>query len=336
MSEVGRQTNPDLTGQVAYGQDGYQIGTVVGVYLDNDTRQPEWAAVDLDGSELTLVPLAGATPTASGVQVAFGWEDVNDAPYRASELPSAVADDDEAELYRHYGMQSSPRRRRRRRNPPPTSAAARRAGTVASSATEQGQQVASAAVDEGQQVASAAVDEGKQVAEAAATQARDVASTAREEAAHVGEELSEEARSLLEETKAQLEEQAQTQVERLAETLRRFGSQGQSLSEGRPAQAGPLPAYIRDAAGRLEQLADDIDARGVDGLLEDLQSFARRRPGVFLLGAAGVGFGVGRLIRAKSSDGDETEPSAPSSAPARRPAVRATSGRRPVRAGGGR
>ncbi len=318
MSGVGTQTVPDVTGQVAYGQDGYEIGTVVGVYLDNVTRQPEWAAVDLDGSELTLVPLAGATPTASGVQLAFGWQDVNDAPYRAAELPRAVADDDEVELYRHYRLQSSPPPRRRRRSPPSTSAAARSAGReVASSATEQGQQVASAAADEAQQVA-----------KAAATQARDVASTAREEAAQVSEELSQEAQSLLEETKGQLEAQAQAQAERLAETLRRFGGQAQALADGRPTQAGPLPAYMRDAAGRLEQLADDIDARGVGGLLEDLQSFARRRPGVFLLGAAAVGFGVGRLIRAKSSDDDEAELSAPSSAPARRRPVRAAGGGR--------
>ena len=165
--------------------------------------------------------------------------------------------------------------------------------------------MASAAAEEGQQVASAAVEEGQQVATAAVTQARDLAGTAREEAAQVGEELSEQARSLLEETRGQLQDQAQTQVERLSETLRRFGAQGQALAEGRPSQAGPLPAYVRDAAGRLEQLADDVDTRGVEGLVDDLQSFARRRPGVFLLGAAAVGFGVGRLIRAKSSDGEE-------------------------------
>jgi ElaB/YqjD/DUF883 family membrane-anchored ribosome-binding protein len=291
MTGVGTQTLPDLTGQVAFDQGGYEVGTVVGVYLDDDTGQPEWAAVDLDGSELTLVPLAGATPTAGGVQLALGWEDIEEAPYRASELPRSVADDDEAELYRYYRLQPSPRRRRRRRAPPSTSSAARGAS----------REVASSAAEQGQQVASAAADEGQKVARAAAQQARDVAGTAQEEAA----QLSEQARSLLDETKGQLGEQAQAQVEGLSESLRRFAAQGQALAEGRPSQAGPLPHYLREAAGRVEQLADEIDARGVDGLVEDLQSFARRRPGVFLLGAAAVGFGVGRLVRAKSSDGDE-------------------------------
>ena len=295
MTGVGTQTLPDLTGQVAFDQGGYEVGTVVGVYLDDDTGQPEWAAVDLDGSELTLVPLAGATPTAGGVQLALGWEDIEEAPYRASELPRSVADDDEAELYRYYRLQPSPRRRRRRRAPPSTSSAARGAS----------REVASSAAEQGQQVASAAADEGQKVARAAAQQARDVAGTAQEEAAQLSEELSEQARSLLDETKGQLGEQAQAQVEGLSESLRRFAAQGQALAEGRPSQAGPLPHYLREAAGRVEQLADEIDARGVDGLVEDLQSFARRRPGVFLLGAAAVGFGVGRLVRAKSSDGDE-------------------------------
>lgn len=335
MSGVATQTLPDLTGQTAFDQGGDEVGTVLGVYLDNDTNQPEWAAVDLDGSELTLVPLAGATATAGGVRLGFNWEGIEGAPYRASQLPRSLAEEEEAELYRYYGLRG-PSRRRRRRSPTSTSTAATRASQeVASSVSEQGQQVAAAAAEQGQQVASAAVDEGQQVAKAAVGQARDLAGTAREEAAEVGEELSEQARSMLEETKGQLQEQAQTQVERLSETLRRFGAQGQALADGRPSQAGPLPAYLRDAADRLEQLADDVDARGVEGLVEEVQAFARRRPGVFLLGATAVGFGVGRLIRAKSSDDDEQAADA-ASLPERRAAAKAVPRRRPVRSAGGR
>jgi hypothetical protein len=335
MSGVGTQTLPDLNGQMAFDQGGDEVGRVIGVYLDNDTRQPEWAAVDLDGSELTLVPLTGATPTPGGVQLAFPWEDIEDSPYRASQLPRSLAADDEAELYRYYGLQGSTRRRRRRPRPPTSTAAAGAGQEVASTASEQGQEVAATAAEEGQQVASVAVDQGQQVAKAAAEQARDLADTAREEAAQVSQELSEQARSLLEETKGQLQEQAQTQVGTLAETLRRFGTQGQALADGRPSEAGPLPEYLRTAAGRLEQLANDVDARGVEGLVEDVQAFARRRPGVFLLGATAVGFGVGRLIRAKSSDDDDQASSVGPPPSARRPAARANR-RPPVRVARGR
>ena len=335
MSAVGTQTLPDVTGQMAFDQGGDEVGRIAGVYLDNATNQPEWAAVDLDGSELTLVPLAGATPVAGGVQLAYQWEDIEDAPYRASRLPRSVAEDEEAELKSHYGLQPPPRRRRQRRTPPSTTEAAAAASKdVASSAAEQGQRVASTAAEQGQEVASLAVDESQRVAKAAAQQARDVADTAREEAAQVTGELSEQARSLLEETKGQLQDQAETQVGRLSQTLRRFGTQGQALAQGQPEQAGPLPGYLQDAAGRLEQLADDLDTRGVDGVVEDLQSFARRRPGVFLLGAAAVGFGVGRLVRAKSSEGDEPASAPPP--PARRPAAKATRRRQPARGRGAR
>ncbi len=50
------------------------------------------------------------------------------------------------------------------------------------------------------------------------------------------------------------------------------------------------------------QVAGDIDDRGVGALLDDLQAFARRRPGAFLLGAAALGFGLGRLAKASRAE----------------------------------
>jgi hypothetical protein len=40
-----------------------------------------------------------------------------------------------------------------------------------------------------------------------------------------------------------------------------------------------------------------VSERGFDGLVDDVQSFARRRPGVFLAAAAATGFVAGRLFR---------------------------------------
>jgi len=39
------------------------------------------------------------------------------------------------------------------------------------------------------------------------------------------------------------------------------------------------------------------DERGLEGTVEDLRQFARRRPGLFLMGAAVAGFAVSRLGR---------------------------------------
>lgn len=202
------------------------------------------------------------------------------------------------------------RTRRRLRDRAGASAAAQPASETASTAADAGQEVASAAAEEGQEVASVAADEGQQVVESARQSAQEVAGTAREEVSELSDEVVSEGRGLVEETRSQLEEQAQTQVEDLSQSVRRLGTQARALAEGRPSQAGPLPSYLIDASDRLEQLADDVDARGVEGLLQDLQSFARRRPGVFLLGALAAGFGVGRLVRAQSSDDSEGEPAA--------------------------
>jgi hypothetical protein len=54
----------------------------------------------------------------------------------------------------------------------------------------------------------------------------------------------------------------------------------------------------RDAGQRIDALAERLDARGIQGLMGDVGSFARRRPGTFLLGALATGFVAGRVVRA--------------------------------------
>jgi hypothetical protein len=96
------------------------------------------------------------------------------------------------------------------------------------------------------------------------------------------------------------------QASRLAGALFQVGTQAVALSQGRPEQAGPLVDYAEQAADWLDTCASHIEDRGLEGLATDVVDFARRRPAVFLAGAAVVGFGVGRLIRsgAISADGD--------------------------------
>jgi gas vesicle protein len=157
--------------------------------------------------------------------------------------------------------------------------------------------VADRASKEAQQVATTAVDQGQQVARGAARQAREVADTSREQVAQVAQELSDQARYLLDETKAQLQDQAQAQSERLAEALHRLGEEAQALAEGRADDAPTLRDYVRKAADKLEEIADDLESESAEGLLEDVQTLARRRPGLYLVGAGAAGLVVGRLVR---------------------------------------
>lgn len=185
--------------------------------------------------------------------------------------------------------------------------------------------VADNASKEAQQVAGTAVAQGQQVAKGAARQARQVADTSRQQAAQVAQELSDQAMGLLAETKTQLQDQAQTQIQRLAEALYGLGDQLQALVDGRPQDAPTLLSYLRNAPVELDKIADDLESRGAEGLLEDVQTFARRHPGAFLVGAGVAGLAVGRVLRNAANDArqpapEELPPAATARVSRRRPA----------------
>ena len=97
--------------------------------------------------------------------------------------------------------------------------------------------------------------------------------------------------------------QAQARTERAAQGLRNLSDQLQALAEGRPQEAGNLADVARNARGRVTQVADRLEAGGVDGALDDLALFARRRPWAFLGLCAAGGFVLGRVVRAARNDG---------------------------------
>jgi len=141
------------------------------------------------------------------------------------------------------------------------------------------------------------------VARTADQDVRELAGTVRTQADQVTSELTGQAREMLAETRGQLQHQADVQATRVARALSQVGTQAVALSEGRPAQAGPLVDYAEQAATWLDTCASHIEERGIEGLATDVIDFARRRPGMFLTGAAVVGFGLGRLIRSGAVSG---------------------------------
>ena len=62
-------------------------------------------------------------------------------------------------------------------------------------------------------------------------------------------------------------------------------------------QSGTVSEVARQAADRADRLAEWLGQREPGDLLDEVRSFARRRPGAFLLGAAIAGVVVGRLTR---------------------------------------
>ena len=96
-----------LRGQPLRGSDGEKIGTIAEIYLDSDTQAPEWAVVTtgMFGTKQTFVPIRDAGTTDDGVTVPYDKDTVKDAP--RIDPDGQLSRDEETELYRHYGIESS-------------------------------------------------------------------------------------------------------------------------------------------------------------------------------------------------------------------------------------
>jgi gas vesicle protein len=193
-----------------------------------------------------------------------------------------------------------------------TTRARNEAAQVADVTSEAGRNVASGAAEEAQQVASSAAERGGALIQQATENARQVAETVKTQASDVTSELVGSGRSLVDDARSRLQAEAVAVPERAADSLRSLGEEVQALAEGRPEDAPTVSQYVwraadgfYGAADRLHAIAEDMQERGVSGVLEDVQTFARRRPGVFLLGAAVVGFGVGRYVKAEAAQRKE-------------------------------
>ena len=185
--------------------------------------------------------------------------------------------------------QQTPVRRSATAAPPPARPARR--------ATKQ---AASTAAEETSRVASTAVAEGQEVARSAGQDVKELAATVKEQAGQVSGELRDQALQLVDEAKELLQTRADSQTEKLAQNLRRLGNKAGAVAQGWPNEESSVRQYVWQLAEKLDLAADEIELRGIDGLVDEVQSFARRNPTAFMVGAALAGFAVGRVIRAGS------------------------------------
>jgi len=103
------QSNIDtIIGRPVHGADGQKIGDVGQVYLDDQTGRPEWATVrtGLFGTKESFVPVAQAQMTDEGLRVPYDKDAVKEAP-RVDADQGHLSQQEEAELYRHYGLNYS-------------------------------------------------------------------------------------------------------------------------------------------------------------------------------------------------------------------------------------
>jgi hypothetical protein len=88
---------------------GGKIGSIEDIYMDDATGKPEWLAVKTGwfGHRVSFVPIVGASP-GNGGDIVSRWDKahVKDAPH--AEPDGQLTVDEEADLYRHYGIQYAP------------------------------------------------------------------------------------------------------------------------------------------------------------------------------------------------------------------------------------
>jgi hypothetical protein len=151
-----------------------------------------------------------------------------------------------------------------------------------------------------------ALGEAKNVGQTAAQAGSQVAATATEQAKEVAAETQRQAKDLLDQGRTQVREQAITQQQKAGQSLTSLAQELRGLADGTSAGApGPARDLLQQASGLVDDFAHKLQTRDPGELLDEVRSFARRKPGLFLLGAAAAGVLAGRLtsgVKAAHSD----------------------------------
>ena len=125
---------------------------------------------------------------------------------------------------------------------------------------------------------------------------KNVASTARDEAANVVAEAGTQAKSLLGTVTDEVRSQGRTQQSRLAEAVHSVAQELGSMG-AKSEQSGPVADLAQQASRKAGEVGHWLENKEPSEVLDDVRSFARRRPAMFLGLCALAGVVVGRLGR---------------------------------------
>lgn len=163
-----------------------------------------------------------------------------------------------------------------------------------------------------------AQDQARSVASDAKQGGQQVAQTAKDQTQEVASEAKDQARQLYQQVRGEFGDQAATQHQRAASGLRNLGDELGAMARGQSTQQGVASDLAQQASDRVSALAGWLESREPGDVLNEVTSFARRKPGTFLAAAAAVGFLGGRLTRgltAEASDDNESGPGRTGSTP---------------------
>lgn len=150
------------------------------------------------------------------------------------------------------------------------------------------------------------------VKDSAAEAGQHVASVAKDQAGEVTAEAGRHARNLVDQGRSELQQQASSQQQRAAGGLNALADELHRLASGE-GQPGVAADLARQAGERTQAVASWLEGREPGDVVEEVRTFARQRPGAFLLVAAGAGVLAGRLSRGLKEGPSESSSSMASS-----------------------
>jgi hypothetical protein len=158
-------------------------------------------------------------------------------------------------------------------------------------------------------------DHASDLANSSAQAGKHVGDVAREQASGVAAEAGRQGRDLLQQAQGQLHEQTAEGQQRIAKKLLSLSDELRSMAEN--SNQGVAVDLAQQAASRVRDAGHWLEDREPGQVVDEMQSFARRRPAVFLVLAAGAGLVAGRLTRGlkDATAGDSTETAEPAAAP---------------------
>jgi hypothetical protein len=146
---------------------------------------------------------------------------------------------------------------------------------------------------------------GGQATEQAKQQSQQLAQQARQQASDLANRGTEQAKSQLANQKHNTSQRLTPIQSALRETAQQLRKQGQ----------GSVGQYADRAADQVERFSTYLRETDVDEIMDEVRDFARRRPGLFLGGAAAVGFLATRFLKSSSEEGASTTGDGPSAIP---------------------
>jgi hypothetical protein len=149
-----------------------------------------------------------------------------------------------------------------------------------------------------------AKDQAAQVADTAKQAGTQVAGTVKEQAGQVTAEAGQQAKQLLAQAQTEVTEQAAATQQRVAEGLHALADELTGMARNSD-QDGPATDLARQAADKAHQAAGWLADRDPGSLLDEVRSFARRKPGTYLAIALGAGVLAGRLTRGLTAPTDD-------------------------------